>query len=63
MKKEDIKFLSGKGHICNYCDFSKDSVCLSVTHIKEYARKRRAIHAMSMQIFDCSIFRRKKEDK
>ena len=58
MKKENVKFLYGKGHICSYCDFNKDT-CRSIQLIKEYALKERAIHGMSIQVFDCSVFKRR----
>lgn len=62
MKEDDLKFLHGKGHICNYCDFSKDSwTCRSIEHIKNYAQIERGIYVISIQIFDCSIFKRKKD--
>jgi hypothetical protein len=57
MKERDLKFLRGKGHICNYCDFNPNT-CRSIQLIKEYAQKERAVHAISIQIFDCSVFRR-----
>ena len=58
MNKEDTKFLHGKGHICNYCDFNKD-LCYNVKYIKDYARKERNINEMSIQIFNCSLFTRR----
>ena len=60
MNKENLKFLHGKGHICNYCDFNPN-ICRSIQLIKEYARKERAIHVISIQIFDCSVFKKEKE--
>ncbi len=61
MKETDIKFLYGKGHICNYCDCQK-SLCRSINYIKDYAQKERQINEMNIQIFACSLFRRKEED-
>lgn len=60
MKKEDIEFLHGKGDICSYCDFNK-GICYSVKYIREYAQKEMNINAMSIQVFDCSFFTRRKK--
>lgn len=57
MKREDIKFLHGKGHICNYCDSNKEP-CHSVRDIKKYAQEERNISEMSIQIFACSLFKK-----
>lgn len=54
MKKEDIKFLNGKGHICRYCDFHYK--CLTMGDIKDYAKKKEGINQINIQIFDCSSF-------
>ena len=55
MKKEDVKFLHGKGHICRYCDLDYKDVCHAIKHIKNFA-KEKDINSMSIQVFDCSFF-------
>lgn len=59
IKKKYSRFLHGKGHICNYCDFTK-GLCHSIKYIKNYAQKERNITEISIQVFACSLFTRRK---
>lgn len=57
MREKDIKFLNRKGHICRYCEFFYHGLCRSAEYIKDYARKKRRIDDMNIEILDCSLFK------
>ena len=60
MKERDTQFLSGKGHICNYCDFQEE-LCHSIEYIENYAVTKENIKNINIQVFDCSLFTRNKK--